>query len=121
MFKKILVAFGLSLSVAACVGSPDDSTPPGDSTPAGNEPVASAQQPLPSSGWTKTYYSDATRTVIVGEEYFDCDPDYRGLEGVRSNWYKMYYYDCLGFDNPNYPMTKCFSCKTATDCTLVPC
>jgi hypothetical protein len=117
MSKKSLIAVGFALCLAACMGPPDDA----ESAEPSAQPVESVQQPLPSSGWTRTYYSDATRTTVVGYEQYDCDPDYRTLEGDRSSYYKMYYYDCPGFDSPIYPQTKCWNCTSATSCTLVSC
>jgi hypothetical protein len=121
MMKKILIACGLSFALAACMGAPDDT--------AGHEPgeqsVDSVQQTLPSSGWTRTYYSDATRTTTVGYETYDCDPDYRTLEGDRSQWATEYHYDCPEYHTPGFPTTRCVSCRGGSApygmCTPVPC
>ncbi|EPX63778.1 hypothetical protein D187_006187 [Cystobacter fuscus DSM 2262] len=108
---------GFALSLSACMGPPEEA----EGTEPGAQPVECVQQSLPSSGWTRTYYSDSTRTTVVGYEQYDCDPDYRSFEGESSLYYNTYYYDCPGFDSPAFPQTKCMSCKTATSCVLVSC
>jgi hypothetical protein len=121
MMKKILVACGLSFSLAACMGAPEDLV----DSEAGEPSTDSVQQPLPSTGWIRTYYSDATRTTEVGYENYDCAPDYRSLEGSKTKWAREYHYDCMGSHTPGFPMTQCVECKPVSapfgSCSLVSC
>ncbi|MDC3956146.1 hypothetical protein [Polyangium jinanense] len=115
MLKKILAGLGLSLSLMACLGAPEEGVTVDEG------PVATAEQALRPSGRYRTYYSDNTYTVAVGWENRECDWRYDSSDGDFSAYYKEFRYDCPEYNDPFLPSTKCWDCTTATSCTLQPC
>ena len=115
MLKKVLVTLGLSLALAACMGAPDNDPPADEGA------VGTAQQALRPSGRYRTFYSDSTRTVVVGWENQECDWRYDESDGDTSNYYKEFRYDCPEYDSPLLPSTQCWTCTSATSCSLTGC
>ncbi|WP_437740605.1 hypothetical protein WMF39_33715 [Sorangium sp. So ce1504] len=123
--RLVLASLVASATIAGCVMSAD----PAGEAPAGEEGelVESAQQPLPSSGYFRTYYSDASYTTVVGWVNWECDPNYREADGETSRYYKQRRFDCPTFDNPLLPA--CDLCNTYTtsdghtftNCSLIAC
>ena len=100
-----LIAVAAAATFAGCVGGERPSE--GD-----EEDVASVEQPLPSSGYFRTYYTDSTYSEAVGWENYDCDPNYRFMEGEETRHWKQHRYDCPEFNNPLLPA--CELCNTYT-------
>ncbi|WP_437681829.1 DUF6289 family protein [Sorangium sp. So ce131] len=109
MLKNILIALGLATSLAACMAEPIESAPEAEAAD-GEEAVDTAEQPLMSTGFTRTYYSDSTFKTAIGTETRDCDPDYNDFFGEASRYYKTYRYNCPGSSMPGLPSTNCYIC-----------
>ncbi|WP_437635410.1 hypothetical protein [Sorangium sp. So ce854] len=108
--RWFLASFVACVTVAGCVMSAE---PAGE----GDDLVDSVQQPLPSTGYYRTYFSDATFATAVGWENYDCEPEYREFDGERTRYYRQHRYDCPGYDNPLLPSTTCNLCNTYTTST----
>ncbi|MDC0741093.1 hypothetical protein [Polyangium mundeleinium] len=115
MLKKILAGFGLAFSLVACLGAPEEGVTPDEGE------VGVAEQALRPSGRYRTYYSDASHTVAIGWENRECDWRYDSSDGDFSNYYKEYRYDCAPPADPFLPATDCWTCSSATSCTLRSC
>ncbi|WP_437784747.1 hypothetical protein [Sorangium sp. So ce1097] len=109
MLKNILIALGLATSLTACMAEPSESAPEAEAV-AGEEAVDSAEQPLMSTGFTRTYYSDSSFKTPIGVETRDCDPDYNEFFGEASMYYKQRRYNCPGSTMPGLPSTNCYIC-----------
>lgn len=123
MFHKARFFFASVLAVATVAGCVQSAALPESDA----EDVDTAEQALPSSGYYRIYYSDSTYTNAVGWENYDCDPNYRFMEGDTSRHWKQDRYDCPEFDNPLLP--SCELCNkyttsdgyTFTSCTAATC
>ncbi|WP_437972138.1 DUF6289 family protein [Sorangium sp. So ce260] len=109
MLKNILIALGLATSLAACMAEPSESASEAEAA-AGEEAVDTAEQPLMSTGFNRTYYSDSSFKIAIGTETRDCDPDYNESFGEASRYYKTYRYNCPGSSMPGLPSTNCYIC-----------
>ena len=109
MSEKARFFFASIIAVAAVAGCAQSAVVPEDDDA---EDVGSVEQALPTSGYYRVYFSDSTYTNAVGWENYDCDPDYRYLEGEKSRYWKQDRYDCPEFDNPLLP--SCELCNTYT-------
>lgn len=108
MFQNARFFFASILAIAAVAGCAQSAVPPESD----EEDTDSVEQPALASGYNRTYYSDSTYTTAVGFEVYDCDPDYRFLEGEETGHYKQKRYDCPEFNNPLLPA--CELCTTYT-------
>lgn len=80
-------------------------------SPADEEPVVDAKQGVITTGYYRTYFTDRTYSEAVGWENYDCSPQYRTLDGEKTNFYKQTRYDCPGFDDPALPEDACYQCN----------
>lgn len=103
--RLFVASFAAVTMIAGCAVSTAPPESDGDS-----EDVGSAEQPLPSSGYYRVYYSDAAHTETVGWVNWDCYPEYREYEGDTSPYYWQFRFDCPGFDSPLLPT--CENCVT---------
>lgn len=121
--RLVFAAFVAFTTVAGCAASAEPTSPDVET-----ETVNTAQQAAMTSGFFRTFYSDATFTTPVGTLNWDCDPNYREQEGEETIHYRQYRYDCPGYNDPLLPSVGCNVCstyvsngQTFTSCTLVAC